>query len=138
MDRCLRILAFGWTLVTQPEAALIEKMEGLIRTASNAEPPFGSRSPPFRLTELNSYYQFRDRFGRPGKSNDKGKVERLVKFFRSNIMVPIPEAASFEELMPWKPAGIDSGPDAPGVLSPQTGRLSRRVPHLRGNGCRPA
>jgi hypothetical protein len=31
-----------------------------------------------------------DRFGRPGKGNDKGKVEGLVKYARSNFMVPIP------------------------------------------------
>ena len=50
------------------------------------------------FTELTSHYLFRDRFGRPAKGNDKGKVEGLVKFSRANFMVPIPEAASFEEL----------------------------------------
>jgi hypothetical protein len=39
-----------------------------------------------------------DRFGRPGKGNDKGKVEGLVKFARANFMTPIPVVASFDVL----------------------------------------
>jgi transposase len=50
------------------------------------------------FSELVSHYLFRDRFGRPGKGNDKGKVEGLVKHARLNFMTPIPEAASFDEL----------------------------------------
>lgn len=50
------------------------------------------------FTELCSHYLFRDRFGRPARGNDKGKVEGLVKFSRANFMVPIPQAASFDEL----------------------------------------
>ena len=50
------------------------------------------------FTELQSHYLFADRFGRPGKGNDKGKVEGLVKYSRSNFMVPIPEAASYDDL----------------------------------------
>jgi len=41
---------------------------------------------------------FADRFGRPGKGNDKGKVEGLVGYARRNFMVPIPRFASWEEL----------------------------------------
>ena len=40
------------------------------------------RSPMF--AELQSHYLFDDRFGRPGKGNDKGKVEGLVGFVRRN------------------------------------------------------
>lgn len=58
----------------------------------------GKRERTRAFTELVSHYLFHDRFGRPGKGNDKGKVEGLVKFSRANFMVPIPEAASFEEL----------------------------------------
>jgi transposase len=50
------------------------------------------------FTELQSYYLFRDRFGRPGKGNDKGKVEGLVGYARRNFLVPIPVVASFAEL----------------------------------------
>ena len=41
---------------------------------------------------------FADRFGRPGKGNDKGKVEGLVGYARRNFMVPMPRAVSFAEL----------------------------------------
>ena len=58
----------------------------------------GKRERTRAFTELISHYLYRDRFGRPGKGNDKGKVEGLVKFSRANFMVPIPQAASFEEL----------------------------------------
>jgi transposase len=47
---------------------------------------------------LQSHYLFLDKFGRPGKGNDKGNVEGLVKLSRARFMVPIPRAASYEEL----------------------------------------
>ncbi|HEV2039704.1 MAG TPA: IS21 family transposase [Casimicrobiaceae bacterium] len=50
------------------------------------------------FSELQSHYLFTDRFGRPGKGNDKGKVEGLVGYARRNFMVPIPRATSFSEL----------------------------------------
>jgi transposase len=49
------------------------------------------------FSELQSHYLFGDRFGRPGKGNDKGKVEGLVGYARRNFMVPIPHAASFTD-----------------------------------------
>ena len=58
----------------------------------------GQRERTRAFTELVSHYLFRDRFGRPGKGNDKGKVEGLVKYARSNFMTPTPVAASFEAL----------------------------------------
>ncbi len=48
--------------------------------------------------ELQSHYLFDDRFGRPGKGNDKGKVEGLVGFSRRNFMVPILHFPSYEAL----------------------------------------
>ena len=48
--------------------------------------------------ELQSHYLFNDRFGRPGKGNDKGKVEGLVGYVRRNFMTPLPVADSFEAL----------------------------------------
>src|SRR5918994_6685587 len=58
----------------------------------------GKRERTRAFTELVSHYLFRDRFGRPGKGNDKGKVEGLVKYARSNFMTPIPVAVSFDDL----------------------------------------
>ena len=39
-----------------------------------------------------------DRYGRPGKGNDKGAVEGLVGWSRRNFMVPLPRFASLEAL----------------------------------------
>jgi transposase len=50
------------------------------------------------FSELQSYYLFADKFGRPARGNDKGKVEGLVGYARRNFMVPIPRANSWEEL----------------------------------------
>jgi len=46
--------------------------------------------------ELQSHYLFADKFGRPAKGNDKGKVEGLVGYARRNFMVPIPQFNSWE------------------------------------------
>ena len=56
-------------------------------------PGDGRRQRTRAFTELQSHYLFEDRFGRPGKGNDKGKVEGLVGYSRRNFLVPIP---SFE------------------------------------------
>jgi hypothetical protein len=58
----------------------------------------GKRERTRAFTELVSHYLFKDRFGRPGKGNDKGKVEGLVKYARSNFMTPMPIAPSYEAL----------------------------------------
>jgi transposase len=58
----------------------------------------GKRERTRAFTELVSHYLFADRFGRPGKGNDKGMVEGLVKYARANFMTPVPEAASFDAL----------------------------------------
>jgi hypothetical protein len=50
------------------------------------------------FSELQSHYVFADRFGRPGKGNDKGKVEGLIGWIRRNLLVPVPRAASFTVL----------------------------------------
>jgi hypothetical protein len=50
------------------------------------------------FSELQSHYLFADRFGRPGKGNDKGKVEGLIGYARRNFLVPVPRVASFAAL----------------------------------------
>src|ERR1039458_2523483 len=49
------------------------------------------------FSELQSYYLFADKFGRPAKGNDKGKVEGLVGYVRRNFMVAIPHFSSWDE-----------------------------------------
>ena len=58
----------------------------------------GERKKTQAFSELQSHYLFADKFGRPGKGNDKGAVENLVGVARRNFMVPIPHAPSWEEL----------------------------------------
>src|SRR5215208_7718704 len=58
----------------------------------------GQRERTRSFAELQSHYLFLDRFGRPGKGNDKGKVEGLVGYSRRNFLVPIPSVASFAAL----------------------------------------
>jgi len=58
----------------------------------------GTRKRTRVFSELVSHYLFEDRFGRPGKGNDKGKVEGLVGYARRNFMVPLPQFASFDDL----------------------------------------
>ena len=58
----------------------------------------GRRKRTRAFTELQSHYLFEDRFGRPGKGNDKGKVEGLVGYMRRNFLVPIPSFESFDAL----------------------------------------
>jgi len=50
------------------------------------------------FTELQSHYLFQDHFARPGKGNDKGKVEGVVGFARRNFMVPVPAFDTFEDI----------------------------------------
>lgn len=56
----------------------------------------GRRTRSSMFASLQSHYLFADRFGRPGKGNDKGKVEGLVGYARRNFMVPVPVAESFD------------------------------------------
>jgi transposase len=58
----------------------------------------GTRKRTQAFSELQSHYLFADRFGRPGKGNDKGKVEGLVGYTRRNFLVPVPRCVSWQEL----------------------------------------
>ena len=58
----------------------------------------GKRQRTRVFTELQSHYLFLDRFGRPARGNDKGKVEGLVGYARRNFMVPIPVFDTFAAL----------------------------------------
>ena len=58
----------------------------------------GRRKRTRAFTELQSHYLYEDRFGRPGKGNDKGKVEGMVGYARRNFLVPVPSFDSFDAL----------------------------------------
>jgi transposase len=48
-----------------------------------------------------SHYVIHDRYGRPGKGNDKGGVEGLVGYARRNFMVPLPSFPSWAAFNAW-------------------------------------
>lgn len=56
--------------------------------------PDGTRKRASLFSGFLSHYLIRDRYGRPGKGNDKGNVEGLVSYSRRNFMVPMPEFAT--------------------------------------------
>ena len=58
--------------------------------------PDGTRDRTQRFSAMLSHYVIRDRYGRPGKGNDKGKVEGLVGYARRNFMVPIPSFPNWD------------------------------------------
>ena len=58
----------------------------------------GRRQRTRAFTELQSHYLFEDRFGRPGKGNDQGKVEGMVGYAGRNFLVPVPSFQSFDAL----------------------------------------
>jgi transposase len=58
--------------------------------------PDGARQRTRAFSGLQSHYLFEDRYGRPGKGNDKGKVEGLVGYARRNFMTPLPRFESWD------------------------------------------
>lgn len=48
-----------------------------------------------------SHYLIHDRYGRPGKGNDKGAVEGLVGWARRTFMVPLPRFATWKDFNAW-------------------------------------
>ncbi len=58
----------------------------------------GTRQRTRTFAELQSHYLFEDRFGRPGKGNDKGNVEGTIGDGRRNFLVPMPRFDSFDDL----------------------------------------
>jgi len=63
--------------------------------------PDGTRKRATLFSGFLSHYLIRDRYGRPGKGNDKGSVEGLVGYARRNFMVPIPRFASWDAFNLW-------------------------------------
>ena len=58
--------------------------------------PDGTRQRTRAFSGLQSHYLFKDRYGRPGKGNDKGNVEGVVGYARRNFMTPLPRFESWD------------------------------------------
>lgn len=63
--------------------------------------PDGTRKRATLFSGFLSHYLIRDRYGRPGKGNDKGAVEGLVGWARRTFMVPLPRFACWEDFNAW-------------------------------------
>lgn len=63
--------------------------------------PDGTRTRAKLFSGFLSHYLIRDRYGRPGKGNDKGGVEGLVGYARRNFMVPLPRFATWADFNLW-------------------------------------
>jgi transposase len=63
--------------------------------------PDGTRKRATLFSGFLSHYLIRDRYGRPGKGNDKGAVEGLVGWARRTFMVPLPRFATWEDFNAW-------------------------------------
>ena len=77
-----------------PQSAPLDNMKlAVVRILAD-----GTRERTAAFTRLVSHYVFTDRSGRPGRGNDKGNVEGLVKFARHAFLTPIPNEPSFAAL----------------------------------------
>jgi transposase len=63
--------------------------------------PDGTRKRTTLFSGLLSHYVIQDRYGRPGKGNDKGSVEGVVGWARRNFMVPRPRFATWDAFNAW-------------------------------------
>lgn len=63
--------------------------------------PDGTRKRAKLFSGFLSHYFIHDRYGRPGKGNDKGAVEGLVGYARRNFMVPMPSFATWGDFNLW-------------------------------------
>ena len=96
----------SWTATSPPWPSPWPSWAECLRASSTTIPSWrwpgylgdGRRQRTRAFTELQSHYLFNDRFGRPGRGNDKGKVEGLVGYARRNFLVPIPSFESFGAL----------------------------------------
>lgn len=87
------VAAFGW-LDGVPQSVLYDNTTLAVAKICGD----GKRLRTKAFSELQSHYLFADRFGRPGKGNDKGKVEGLVGYARRHFFVPLPRVGSLDEL----------------------------------------
>jgi transposase len=61
----------------------------------------GTRKRATLFSGFLSHYLIHDRYGRPGKGNDKGAVEGLVGWARRTFMVPLPRFATWDDFNAW-------------------------------------
>ena len=88
---------FGLSRETVAKMCRFALPPGYTRTKPVEKPKLGPLLPVIdAILEVDRAAPVKQRH--TAKGNDKGKVEGLVKHARMNFMVPVPEAASFDEL----------------------------------------
>ena len=89
----------------------------------------GTRQRTQVFSELQSHYLFDDRFGRPGKGNDKGTVGGLVGYARRRAQPPLQPGRTATLRHAVHRAGWSNFPPPPwsNFGPPLTGRLRLRV-----------
>ncbi len=93
--------------------------------------PDGTRRRTRLFSELLSHYLFRDRYGRPGKGNDKGKVEGLVGYCPAQLHGADPE---LRELGCLQRLARGAVPETPGGQAARARRDDRRTAPARSGG----
>ena len=90
----------GWTGTTEPlfffggvpQSILYDNDKCLVSRILSDGPRHRTRA----FSGLPSHYLFEDRYGRPGKGNDKGNVEGVVGYARRHFMTPRPRFARWD------------------------------------------
>jgi transposase len=77
-----------------PQSVLLDNMKLAVKRIL----PDGRRERTLAFTRSVSHFVFEDRYGCPGRGNDKGNVEALVKFSRLAFLTPVPTFTSFAAL----------------------------------------
>src|ERR1700716_2861264 len=90
----------------------------------------GKRQRTRAFTELVSHYLFQERFSRPGKGNDKGKVEALPGRISSRLCRMQPPSTRSTPL--WKNAAAPGKPSAPAATSRQLAKGLSRIKQSYG------
>ena len=91
--------------------------------------PDGTRQRTRPFSGLQSHSLFEDRYGRPGKGNDKGNVEGVVGYARRNFMVPRPRFASWDAFNAQLEISVPRCRAPPSVQSGCRASSSVRRPH---------
>ena len=91
------VAAFGF-FNGVPQSVLYDNTKLAVAKIIREDHQLKGRVRTAKFTELVSHFLFADRFGRPGRGNDKGNVEGLVKYIQRTLLTPIPDAADWAEL----------------------------------------
>lgn len=88
------VRAFAW-LGGVPEKIVYDNLSTVVRRIIQGR---RERELNERFITMRSHYVFDSVFANPGAGHEKGSVEHLVGYVRRNVLTPVPQVASLEEL----------------------------------------